>query len=66
MKKRLKSILKKRPKIHRESKKGITKRKVFFKEEKNQEKIYHLTKIESYEKKITWYKILRSSNKYFN
>lgn len=64
MTKRLKSILKKRPKIHRESKKGITKRKVIFKEEKNEEKTYHLTDLEQYEKIITWHKILRNAEEY--
>ena len=56
---KLKSILKKRPKIPRESKKKCIKRKVHFKEDKNQVKEYNLTNIEEYDKKICWYKIRR-------
>lgn len=56
--KKLKSILKKRPKIPRESKKNFIKRKVKFK--KNDEvKEYHLTITEKYEKEVCWNKIRR-------
>jgi len=58
--KNLKSILKKRPKIPRESKKNCIKRKVIFKENKNEEKWYILTDFEKYDKQICWYKIRRS------
>lgn len=59
-----KSILRKRPRIPRESKRGLFKKKVFFKEEKNEEKTYHLTELEQYEKIITWHKILRNAEDY--
>ena len=55
----LKSILKKRPKIPRESKKKCIKRKVYFPEDKNTIKEYNLTEYERYDKKISWYKIRR-------
>lgn len=60
MTKRLKSILKKRPKIERESKKNFMKRKIKFNDKKNEEKIFFLTDLERYEKVITWHKILRN------
>ena len=60
MTKRLKSILKKRPKIERESKKNFMKRKIKFNDKKNEEKIFFLTDLERYEKVITWLKILRN------
>ena len=62
MTKRLKSILKKRPKIERESKKNFMKRKIKFNDKKNEEKIFFLTDLERYEKVITWHKILRNCN----
>lgn len=59
-----KSILRKRPKIERESKKGIMKRKVVFNDKKNEEKTYFLTELERYDKINTWHKILRDSENY--
>lgn len=58
--KNIKTILKKRAKINRESKKGFIKRKVVFKEKKNEEKYYYLTDLEIYEKRNALYKIERS------
>lgn len=55
-----KSILRKRPKLHRKSKKGLTKRKVSFNNNKNQYKEYLLTDLEIYEKIITWEIIQRN------
>lgn len=61
----IKSILKKRPKIPRKSKKGLMKRKVIFKDEKNQEKYYFLSDMESYQKSVMWRKILMKSQYYY-
>ncbi len=55
-----KSILKKRHKIPRESKKGIIKRKVHFKN--HQIKIYFLSSAEKYMKVITYEKIKRQND----
>jgi len=55
---KLKSILKKRSKIPRESKKNLIKRKVNFKKDEIRE--YHLTITEIYEKRVQWSKIKRS------
>lgn len=57
-----KSILKKRPRIPRESKKGIVKRKVHFKN--HQIKIYFLSPAEKYMKVVTYEKIKRQNNAY--
>jgi len=57
-----KSILKKRPKIPRESKKKNMKRKVHF---KNHEiKTYYLSQSEKYMKIVTYQKIKRQNNAY--